>query len=256
MRKAAAECLGTFLLVFFAVGSAVVGIKSSGNVGVALAFGLVLLALVYAIGPITGCHVNPAVTLGLLMRKGVTTTEACYYWGAQFVGGILGGAMLKLMVSSFGVADETGALGSNSWGDTISVGGDFVFEVILTFLLVFVVLLVTARQASPGFAGLAIGLVLTGDHLAGIPRRRHVSEPGPLTRPGAVRRRGGTVPGVALHPGPAGRRRNRRVRGALLHHRHDRGQGPDRRDVRLTRLTTPAGQPSASRRRCLSALHR
>lgn len=169
MRKAAAECLGTFLLVFFAVGSAVVGIKSSGNVGVALAFGLVLLALVYAIGPITGCHVNPAVTLGLLMRKGVTTTEACYYWGAQFVGGILGGAMLKLMVSSFGVADETGALGSNSWGDTISVGGDFVFEVILTFLLVFVVLLVTARQASPGFAGLAIGLVLTGIHLAGIP---------------------------------------------------------------------------------------
>ena len=129
-----------------------------------------LLALAYAIGPVSGCHVNPAVTLGVLMRKGITTTEAIYYWIAQLVGAILGAALLKLMVSSFGgVKDETGALGTNNWGATITAGGTFVLEVVLTFLLVLVVLLVTSRAAAPGFAGLAIGLVLTVIHIVGIP---------------------------------------------------------------------------------------
>src|SRR6478735_8565182 len=137
---------------------------------VAEAVGFVLLALAYAIGPVSGCHVNPAVTLGVLMRKGITTTEAIYYWIAQLVGAIVGAALLKLMVSSFGgVKDETGALGTNHWGLTITAGGTFVLEVVLTFLLVFVVLLVTSRAAAPGFAGLAIGLVLTVIHIVGIP---------------------------------------------------------------------------------------
>lgn len=169
-RKAVAEGVGTFILVFFAVGSAVFGIDTIGYVGVALAFGFVLLALAYAIGPVSGCHVNPAVTLGVLMRKGITTTEAIYYWIAQVIGAVLGAALLKLMVSGFGGAkDATGGLGTNNWGDTISAGGTFVLEVVLTFLLVFVVLLVTNRAAAPGFAGLAIGLVLTVIHLVGIP---------------------------------------------------------------------------------------
>src|SRR6478735_7734539 len=137
---------------------------------VAEAVGFVLLALAYAIGPVSGCHVNPAVTLGVLMRKGITTTEAIYYWIAQLVGAIVGAALLKLMVSSFGgVKDETGALGTNNWGATITAGGTFVLEVVLTFLLVLVVLLVTSRAAAPGFAGLAIGLVLTVIHIVGIP---------------------------------------------------------------------------------------
>jgi aquaporin Z len=170
VRKATAEAVGTFLLVFFAVGSAVFGIDKIGALGVALTFGLVLLALAYSIGPVSGCHVNPAVTLGVLLRRGITVAEAVAYWAAQVVGAFLAAAVLKLMTSDFGkVTDQTGALGTNDWGATISGGGAFVLEVVLTFLLVFVVLLVTGRAAAPGFAGLAIGLVLTAIHLVGIP---------------------------------------------------------------------------------------
>lgn len=170
MRRAVAEAVGTFILVFFAVGSAVFGIDVIGPLGVAIAFGFVLLALAYAIGPVSGCHVNPAVTLGVFLRKGITVTEAAYYWVAQVVGAIVAAALLKLLVSGFGgAADKTGGLGTNDWGKTISAGGTFVLEVVLTFLLVFVVLLVTSRAAAPGFAGLAIGLVLTVIHLVGIP---------------------------------------------------------------------------------------
>ena len=129
-----------------------------------------LLALAYAIGPVSGCHVNPAVTLGVLLRRGITPSEAAMFWAAQVAGAIAAGAMLKLMTSSFGkVTDQTGALGTNDWGKSISGGGAFVFEVIGTALLVFVVLMVTAQSAAPGFAGLAIGLVLTVIHLVGIP---------------------------------------------------------------------------------------
>lgn len=170
VRKAVAEALGTFILVFFAVGSAVFGINVVGPLGVAIAFGFVLLALAYAIGPVSGCHVNPAVTLGVLIRGGITVTEAAYYWVAQVVGAIAAAALLKLLTSGFGDAqDQTGALGTNGFGETISAGGAFVVETVLTFLLVLVVLLVTARAAAPGFAGLAIGLVLTVIHLVGIP---------------------------------------------------------------------------------------
>jgi aquaporin Z len=94
-------------------------------------------------GPVSGCHVNPAVTLGVLLRKGISVTEAAYYWAAQVVGAIVGAALLKLLT--------------------------FVLEIVMTFLLVLVVLLVTNRAAAPGFAGLAIGLVLTVIHLVGIP---------------------------------------------------------------------------------------
>ena len=169
-RSVAAEFVGTALLVFLAVGSAVAGIDTMGRLGVAFAFGLVVLALAYAIGPISGCHVNPAVTLGVLLAKGMTTIEAAYYWVAQFAGAIAGAALLELMTSGFGgVTDETGNLGSNDWGATISGGGAFVLEVVLTFVFVGVILLVTGRSATPGFAGLAIGLSLTAVHLIGIP---------------------------------------------------------------------------------------
>src|SRR3954471_906182 len=169
-RSVAAEFVGTLLLVFLAVGTAVAGIDTMGRLGVAFAFGLVVLALAYAIGPISGCHVNPAVTLGVLLAKGMTATEAAYYWVAQFAGAIVGAALLQLMTSGFGdVTDETGNLGSNDWGATISMGGAFVLEVVLTFVFVGVILLVTGRSATPGFAGLAIGLTLTAVHLIGIP---------------------------------------------------------------------------------------
>lgn len=179
-RKLTAEFVGTFLLVFLAVGAAVFGIggfvgvdkngPGSGVVGVALAFGLVVLGLAYAFGPVSGTHINPAVTLGLLLSRRIPTQEAVGYWVAQFLGAILGGAVLKLFVSSFGVTDQTGGLGTNSYDNgAINMAGAFVLEVLLTAAFVLVILLVTERVAAPGFAGIAIGLTLTLVHLVGIP---------------------------------------------------------------------------------------
>ncbi|HET9901292.1 MAG TPA: aquaporin [Actinomycetes bacterium] len=168
-RKILAEGIGTAILVFFAVGSAVFGIDTIGAAGVALTFGLVLLALAYSIGPVSGCHVNPAVTLGVLLRGGISAREAGAYWIAQVVGAIVGALLLKLMTTAGDVVDNTGALGTNDWGIAVNMFGAFVLEVILTFLLVVVVLLVTGRAAAPGFAGLAIGLVLAVVNFVGIP---------------------------------------------------------------------------------------
>src|SRR5689334_1496092 len=96
-RSLVAEFVGTALLVLIGVGSAVAGLKTGGPVAVALAFGLVLLALAYALGPVSGCHVNPAVTLGVLLARGMTLREAVGYWIAQVAGGIVGAAVLKLL---------------------------------------------------------------------------------------------------------------------------------------------------------------
>jgi aquaporin Z len=170
VRSLVAEFLGTALLVFLAVGAAVGGIDDVGSAGVALAFGFVLLALAYAIGPVSGCHINPAVTLGVLLARGMTARDAGLYWVVQFAGGIAGAALLALLTSGFGdVTDQTGVLGANDWGATINGPGAFLLETLLTFVLVAVVLLVTGRAASPGFAGLAIGLTLAAVHLIGIP---------------------------------------------------------------------------------------
>ena len=179
-RKLTAEFIGTFLLVFLAVGSAVFGIAAkvgvegagpgSGVVGVALAFGLVLLMLAYAFGPVSGTHVNPAVTLAMILAKRQDPKEGGLYMVAQFTGAILGGAVLKLFVSSFGVTDYTGGLGTNSYDNgSINMAGAFVLEVLLTAAFVMVILLVTELVAAPGFAGLSIGLALTAVHLVGIP---------------------------------------------------------------------------------------
>ncbi len=169
-RSLIAEFVGTFLLVFLAVGTAIFGIAAvvgvdgqgpgSGVVGVALAFGLVLLGIAYAFGPISGAHVNPAVTLALLVGRRMPAAQAIGYWLVQFLGAIAAGGLLKLFVSSFGVTDYTGA---------INLAGAFFLEVILTAAFVLVILLVTEKIAAPGFAGIAIGLTLTLVHLVGIP---------------------------------------------------------------------------------------
>ncbi|MGH8877082.1 MAG: MIP/aquaporin family protein [Stackebrandtia sp.] len=169
MRKLAAEFVSTFILVFLAVGAAVYGTDQSGVVGVALAFGLVLFALCYAIGPISGCHVNPAVTMGMLLSGRLSIVDAVGYWVAQLLGGIAGGAMLKFMVTAGGVTDQTGALGTNAYGDTVNLTGAVVIEIVLTFLLVFVVLAVTGRRGATPAAGAAIGLALAIIHIVGIP---------------------------------------------------------------------------------------
>ena len=179
-RKLIAEFVGTFLLVFLAVGAAIFGIAAvvgvegggpgSGVVGVALAFGLVLLGIAYAFGPVSGAHVNPAVTLAMLVGRRMPASEAIGFWVVQFLGAIAAGGVLKLFVSSFGVTDYTGALGTNSYDNgAINMAGAFVLEALLTAAFVLVILLVTDKIAAPGFAGIAIGLTLTLVHLVGIP---------------------------------------------------------------------------------------
>jgi len=179
-RSLLAEFIGTFLLVFLAVGTAVFGISAivgadgngtgAGVVGVAMAFGLVLLGIAYAFGPVSGAHVNPAVTLAMLLGRRLPAGEAIGYWIVQFLGAIAAAGLLKLFVDSFGVTDYTGALGTNSYDNgAINMTGAFVLEVVLTAAFVLVILLVTERVAAPGFAGVAIGLTLTLVHLVGIP---------------------------------------------------------------------------------------
>jgi len=169
-NKLIAEFVGTFLLVFLAVGAAVSGIKSVGMLGVALAFGIVLMALAYAIGPTSGCHVNPAVSLAFWLSKRQPGKEAALYMVAQFLGAALGGFVLWVLVNSGGVTDETGGLGTNAFGgDGPNALGAFLAEALLTAAFVGVILLVTDHAAAPGFAGLAIGGALAAVHLVGIP---------------------------------------------------------------------------------------
>lgn len=172
-RTAASEFLGTLLLVFFAVGSAVLGVQYIGTVGIALAFGFVLMALAYALGPISGCHLNPAVTLGMLVARRIDVRTAVTYWISQLLGGIAGAALLFLLAKQVPGLKTSGKFGSNGYGDRsevhINLGGAFLAEVMLTFLLVFVVLAVTHKVAVIGFDGLAIGIALAVIHLVGIP---------------------------------------------------------------------------------------
>ncbi len=170
-RKLIAEFLGTFLLVLIAVGAAVSGIKASGGVlAVAISFGFVLIFVAYAFGPISGAHVNPAVTLAMVIARRQPIAEAVGYWIAQFLGAIVAAGVLKFLVASGGVTDQTGGLGSNGFDNGhISLAGAFVFEVLATAAFVLVILLVTDKFATAAAAGLAIGAALTAIHTFGIP---------------------------------------------------------------------------------------
>jgi len=150
------------------------GSLAAGVVATALAFGLVLLALGYAIGPLTGCHVNPAVTLGALLAGRLSAREAAGYWAAQFVGGTLGALLLWGMFNTSPLysTGKTG-LGTDGWGAAsdihIGAGGAFLAEVVLTAMFVFVILAVTSKIENAATAGVVIGLALTVAHLIGIP---------------------------------------------------------------------------------------
>ncbi|HUI02326.1 MAG TPA: aquaporin [Acidimicrobiales bacterium] len=181
-RKCAAELIGTAFLVFFGVGVATLcfgfGVTGSsfaaGVVATSLSFGLVLMALAYGIGPISGCHVNPAVTVGALVAGRISVAEAVGYWIAQFVGGIVGALVLWGLFSASPLYHRaTTGLGTDGWGAAshlhVSAGGAFLAEVVLTALFVFVILGVTRTAATATVAGLAIGLTLTLVHLFGIP---------------------------------------------------------------------------------------
>lgn len=182
-KQLATEAMGTALLVFFAVGTATLSFGfhaagssiSAGVVTTALAFGFVLLVLAYALGPISGCNINPAVTIGFLFSGRMKLLTAIGYWIAQFVGAILGALVLYAVFSGSPIYKKnvTG-LGTNGWGSAsmihLNAGGAFLAEVVLTFLFVFVVLAVTAKgTTSPYAAPVAIGLALAAVHLVGIP---------------------------------------------------------------------------------------
>ncbi|SCE68912.1 MIP/aquaporin family protein [Micromonospora mirobrigensis] len=167
-RRYAAEFLGTLLLVFFGVGSAVFARAEGGVVVVALAFGFTMLALVYTIGPLSGSHINPAVTLGVLLSRKISPIGAVAYWIAQFAGATVASFLIWALTRWGDVVDQTGALGSNGYGRHINGGGAAVLETILTFLFVLVVLVVTSRAERAGVAGLAIGLALAAAHLVAI----------------------------------------------------------------------------------------
>ena len=175
MKRALAELLGTFVLVFCGVGAAVLAGEHIGYLGVSFAFALGLLAMAYAVGPISGCHINPAVTLGLLVRGKVEVVEAVRYWVAQIVGAIaaaglvLGdrlGTQRRLQRRAEGLAAN--GYGAHSPGD-YAVGSALGVEIILTALLVFTVLAATDRIANVAFAGIPIGLVLGLTNLVAIP---------------------------------------------------------------------------------------
>ncbi|WP_063000581.1 aquaporin [Nocardia mikamii] len=187
-RKLIAEAIGTFVLVFGGAGTAVFAGARVGALGIALAFGFSLLLLVYAIGPISGCHVNPAVTIGQLAMGRIRWLVAVYYIVAQLIGGFVAGAVIFAIardLPSYNRASD--GLAANGWGphspskvevrgpmatlirDGYGLAAAITVEVVLTALLVFVVLASTDRLSHVRMAGLSIGITLAVIHLISIP---------------------------------------------------------------------------------------
>ncbi len=180
MKKYAAEFIGTFSLVLFGCGSAVIsGIAATGPsgiglLGIAIAFGFTVVAMAYAIGGISGCHVNPAVTIGVLTAGKMTRKDAVGYIIAQCLGAILGAAILYLIASGRpGFTMPPWGLGSNGWGEgylgNYNLLSAFVIEAVMTFLFIFVILGATSKYGHSVMAGLAIGVTLMLIHLVTIP---------------------------------------------------------------------------------------
>ena len=171
LKKAIAECLGTFVLVFIACGVAV--ISKANLVATSLAFGLVIVAMAYSVGNISGCHINPAVSFAMAIRKKISWKEFMVYVTAQVVGALLGSLLLGLLFREFS------SLGGNEIQlilrndelkiDALSYVNAFVIEMILTFIFVFVIISVTDSKHGNGkIAGIVIGLTLALVHLIGI----------------------------------------------------------------------------------------
>lgn len=174
MKKYLAELVGTFILVLFGCGTAVVAGDKVGIVGIALAFGLALVGAAYGIGPISGCHINPAVSLGVWTAGRMKTSEMIGYWVGQFAGALLAAWVLSVIVSgvSGGYDVAASGLGQNGWGPGYQGGyglsSAIVFEFVATLIFVIVILGSTQKSAPAGFAGLAIGITLVAIHIFGI----------------------------------------------------------------------------------------
>ncbi|MBK7123994.1 MAG: aquaporin Z [Chitinophagaceae bacterium] len=181
MKKLIAECIGTFSLVLFGCGAAVVsGISSTGPSGIGLlgisfAFGLAVVAMAYAIGPISGCHINPAISIAMLAAGKMNVKDAAGYVVAQIAGAIAGAGVLYLIVSNQAGYEKLGdwALGSNGWGEgylgNYNLTAAFIAEAVLTCLFLLVIFGTTSKEGNATTAGLAIGITLVLIHLVAIP---------------------------------------------------------------------------------------
>ena len=166
MQKFVAEFIGTLTLVLFGCGAAVLGGENVGQLGIALAFGFAIVAMAYGIGSISGCHVNPAVSLAVFIAGRMNARDLVLYWIAQFLGALVGAGILAA------IAGTAGGLGQNGWGPgyngEFSMQAALIFEVVMTALFVIVILGSTSTAAPAGFAGLAIGITLAVIHIVGI----------------------------------------------------------------------------------------
>ena len=163
MKKYAAEFIGTFVLVLFACGVAgqICDGSTSGLIGTALAFGLVIVAMAYSIGNVSGCHINPAVSIAMLVSKKISLKDFCGYIVAQFLGATAGAALLYAIVGDSTKLGANGLFQDNIWLS-------FIIEVILTFVFVIAILGVTSKSENGSVAGLVIGGALVLVHLLGI----------------------------------------------------------------------------------------
>lgn len=173
MKPVIAEFLGTFTLVLLGCGSAVLAGEQVGQLGISFAFGLAIVAMAYGIGPVSGCHVNPAVSLGAFIAGRMPLNTMLQYWAAQFIGAVIGAGVLYVIASGkAGYTLAGNGLGQNGWGEgylgEYSLAAALVFEIVATFLFL-VVILGATQKAAPGMvAGLAIGLTLAVIHIVGI----------------------------------------------------------------------------------------
>lgn len=171
-RILGAETLGTAVLLIGGPGSAILAAEYIGVLGVSLAFGFSLLIMAYVIGPVSGCHINPAVTLGLLLARKIRMAHAVMAWIGQLIGAVIGGFIIWGIAS--GVDGwERGSFAANGWAQLspggYGLGSTIIVEVIFTALLVLVVLATTSKGFSPGMGGLTAGLTLALIHLVTIP---------------------------------------------------------------------------------------
>ena len=180
MKKYLAELIGTFSLVLIGCGTAVIsgagsaGLTGAGLLGISVAFGFAVVAMAYAIGPISGCHINPAVTVGVFVAGRMTAKDAVGYIVSQLIGAAIGAGVLYLIASgTSGWTLSEWGLGSNGWGEGYLSGYNatsaFVAEAVFTFLFLFVILAVTSKYGNGAMAGLAIGVTLMLIHLVIIP---------------------------------------------------------------------------------------
>jgi aquaporin Z len=180
MKKYVAEFIGTMALVLFGCGAAVISgtgagaLSGLGLLGISLAFGLAVVAMAYTIGGISGCHINPAITIAMLVANKINGKDAVGYIIAQFAGAVFGAGILYAIAcgnGNFKIGEW--ALGSNGWGEGYLGGYDttsaFITEAVLTFLFLYVIFNVTSKVGNSNMAGLAIGITLVLIHLVAIP---------------------------------------------------------------------------------------